>query len=99
MKYEANTLVQVYKGSPTFIDGEIGKIIDRDPLGGGYAVASLEAVVKEKGDIPKLLTNHVKWVEESNLEPITFEKPKKTYGTIIGSFLAGAVIGAIGLYG
>ena len=95
MKYKTDTLVQVYKGTPTLIDGEIGKIVDRDPLGGGYAFASLEDIYEHKHDI----LNHVKWVDEPNLGPITFEQPKKSYGAIIGAFLLGAAIGAIGLYG
>ena len=98
MKYKANTLVEIYKGSPVFIDGEIGKIIDRDPLGGGYAVAPLEAVIREDGDIGKLLNNHVKWADESDLKPITFNKPKKSYKEIILSFLLGVSFATSFLY-
>lgn len=94
MKYKTDTLVQVFKGSPTFIDGEIGKIIDRDPLGGGYAFASLEDIYENGDDI----LSHVKWVEEENLAPITFDKPRKSYKQAIVGLLTGLLLGAGVIY-
>ena len=99
MKYESGTLIKVYVGSPTFIDGELGKIIDRDPNDGSYAVAPLEAILKEEGNIDSLLRNHVKWVKESDIEPITFTRPKKSYKSYIIGFILGAVVSTTFLYG
>ena len=96
MKYESDTLIKVYEGTPTFEEGLLGKIIDRDPNDGSYAVASLEAIVKEDGDVYVLLRNHVKWVKEDDMRPITFDRPSIPKKINIGSIiilLLGIVIG------
>lgn len=92
MKYKQGDLIIIYKGSPTFGDGILGQVIDRDPMDKSYAVASLESVFKEKGDVPKLLEYHVKWVAEDNINLINFDKPKKDYRNVIIGF-CGVVFG------
>lgn len=82
MKYNTGDFVLVYKDTPTFKEGCLAQVIDRDPNDNSYAVADLRAVGLERGDIPSILNNHVKWVKEEHLTSINFNKPKGFFAWI-----------------
>lgn len=76
LKYEVNTPIIIYKETPTFIDGGIGLIIERDPFTTSYGVVLLGAYYAYDADLEKLMRREMKWVAQDNLIPITFDKPK-----------------------
>ena len=76
MKHNVDDFVLIYSDTPTFKDGALGKIIDRDTHDKSYLVAPLEDVLKCEGDTVKLL-EYGKWVEDSNFKVITFDRPNK----------------------
>jgi hypothetical protein len=98
MKYKAGDIVIVHKKTPTFHEGAVCRVIDRDPLkasGGGYAVCPLEDYGKYKHDMGRVYDN-VKWVAEENMTKIVYEKAStqmiKSIACIAGIFLVGAVV-------
>ena len=99
MKYKPSDLVKIYKDTPTFIDGQICVILDKDPNDGSLSVAPLEVTAMEEYDTMRLLQNHSKWVETDRIEKITFDKPKKSL-KLVNALLFGVLVGlAVGLYG
>jgi len=78
-EFKPDDLVLIYKGTDTFFDGALAKILDRDPDDNSFIVADLEAVYSEKGDVKKLLKHHAKWVKQSNMKKVNFEKPAPTF--------------------
>jgi len=74
LKYEVSTPIVIYKETPTFIDGGVGVIIERDPFTTSYGVVLLEAYYQYEGDLQKLMRREMKWVSQDNLYPIDFEK-------------------------
>ena len=110
-KYEPGETVVVYK-SPSFIDGEVGTIVDVDKWSDKrttYFICPLKDLgalereaYKEGGDsmvdMNKML-NLSRWVKEDNLKRITFDKPtwkQKHFKSIL--FLLGYVLLALGAY-
>ena len=86
MKYKVEDLLVVYKDTPTFKDGAIVKVIERDPNDGSYSVASLESIFETKGDKIKLTCYHCKWVKEQDVYPITFNRRKGLISYLKGLF-------------
>ena len=74
LEYTINTPVVIYTDTPTFIDGGIGIIIERDPFTLSYGVVLLEDYYVCNGDIMVLLKRHLKWIDPENLEPISLDK-------------------------
>jgi hypothetical protein len=77
-EFKVEDVVIVYKDTPTFKDGAVAQIIDKDPNDGSYAVADLRDVGKADRDIQKLLTRYVKWVDPTNMSKIEFKKVEVT---------------------
>lgn len=75
---DIDTIIIIYENTPTFENGAIAKIVDRDPHDESYAVAELSDIYKENGDITKILERHVKWVKVHDFYPVYFER-KKTW--------------------
>jgi hypothetical protein len=78
-KFNVEDVVLVYKDTPTFKDGTVGQIIDRDPHDNSYAVADLRDIGKADRDIGTILNRHAKWVKPENMTKLNFEKPKKNW--------------------
>lgn len=97
-KFNVEDVVVIYKDTPTFNEGTVAQIIDRDPNDNSYAVADLRDVGKADRDIGIILNRYVKWVKPENMQKLNFNKPKFDYlrlGFLI-IMLAGA--GGIGYY-
>lgn len=86
-KFSVEDVVLVYKDTPTFKDGTVGQIIDRDPHDDSYAVADLRDIGKADRDISTILNRHVKWVKPENMVALTFDRPKASLLTRILKFL------------
>jgi hypothetical protein len=88
-EYKVDDLVLIYEGTPTYEDGTLGKVIDRDISGDwdpepSYFVATLEEVYSAEGDIGKLM-GQAKWVSQENITKVVFEKPEER-GTFLESY-------------
>lgn len=68
----------VYADTPTFIDGALIKVVDRDAFNGDLYVATLDNVYKHKGEVMELL-NGAKTVKPEFIHFFDFKKPKKSY--------------------
>jgi hypothetical protein len=77
MKYKQGDVCIVYKDTPTYSDGGVVQVIDRDPNDGSYSVAHLQEVGKCDMDIIRILQHHAKWVKEEDLQLIDFTRPMK----------------------
>ena len=75
-KFEIEDVVLIYKGAPTFVDGMVGQIIDRDPHDDSYAVADLRDIGKANRDIGVILNNYTKWVSPDYMVKLSFDPPK-----------------------
>jgi hypothetical protein len=87
MKYKADDFVVVYKGTPTYEDGALGKVVDLDRQDKSYLIGSLETILRTNGDLERVMES-AKWVKETNLERITFKPSlfKRIYRYILGLF-------------
>ena len=74
LHYKVGTPIVIYKETPTFVDGGVGIIIERDPFTISYGVVLLEAYYAYEGDVQKLMKRELKWVDQGNLYPINFDK-------------------------
>lgn len=75
-EYKVADIVLIYRGTPTFEEGNVGQIIDRDPDNNDYLVAPLRDIGKVDGDINKILQRYGKWVKPENMTKLEFDKPK-----------------------
>ena len=98
IKFEVEDVVLVYKDTPTFKDGTIAQVIDRDPEDNSYAVADLRDIGKANKDLGIILTHYVKWVKPENMYKLSFDRPE-TSSRAIG-FVIGIVLGLfiLGMY-
>lgn len=87
-------VVLVYKDTPTFEDGMIGQIIDKDPNDGSYLVADLRDIGKADRDIGVILERYGKWVKPEHMCKLEFEKQSSfsVLPYIIGSILGGGLV-------
>lgn len=92
--FNVEDVVLVYKDTPTFKDGAICQVIDRDPNDNSYAVADLRDIGKADRDIAVILKNHVKWVDPSNMVKLEFDKPEDESHFFI-DYILPALIGTI----
>lgn len=92
MKYKPSDLVKVFKNTPTFIDGQICVVLDRDPEDDSLSVAPLEVTALEEYDTIRLLKNHAKWVKKEDVEKISFNRSKYKLKAPAAFFL-GALFG------
>lgn len=76
--FNVEDVVLVYKDTPTFEDGAICQVIDRDPNDNSYAIADLRDIGKADRDISVILNRYVKWVSPENMIKLEFDKPKDT---------------------
>ena len=74
-QFKTEDVVLVYEGTPTFEDGMVGQIIDRDPNDDYYAVADLRDIGKADRDIGVILERHVKWIHPENMVKLEFDRP------------------------
>ncbi len=72
--YKTQDVVLVYKGTPTFEDGMVGQVIDKDPNDGSYLVADLRDIGKADRDIGIILERYGKWVKPEHMRKLEFEK-------------------------
>lgn len=75
MKYKVDDTLVVYNDAPTFVDGAIVKVIERDTIDGSYSVARLEDIYDAGGDITKLMERSCKWVKEEDVYPVIYKRP------------------------
>lgn len=94
--FKPEDIVLVYTDTPTFEDGTVAQIIDRDPNDDSYSIVELKDIAKAKGNVIKLY-DMAKWVKPENMTKLSFVKPDKfsVLGFCIGITL-GSTIG-IGL--
>lgn len=85
-KLNIGQCVLVYKGTPTYENGAVCVILDRDPNDNSYAVATLEEVGLCEGSNKKLLQRFAKWVDRSNLDVISFERKQNLLDKLKGLF-------------
>ncbi len=86
-KFNVEDVVLVYKNTPTFKDGAICQVIDRDPNDDSYSVADLRDIGKADRDIGIILNRYAKWVKPENMKKLYFE-PKKNYTRYLIGLLA-----------
>jgi hypothetical protein len=86
-KFNVEDVVLIYKDTPTFLDGAVAQIIDRDPNDGSYAVADLRDIGKADRDINIILNRYSKWVSPEHMVKLTFDLPKPSLTTRILRFL------------
>ena len=79
MKFQVEDVVLVYKKTPTFEEGAVCQIIDKDPNDNSYAVADLRDIGKADRDIDTILRRYVKWVNPENMSRLTFDKPENIF--------------------
>jgi hypothetical protein len=98
--FNVEDIVIVYTGTPTFIDGSVGQIIDRDPNDNSYLVADLRHVGKANMDIGVIMKHYGKWVKPENMKKISLDKPKVfiPYYTIMLGFGIISGLVALGVY-
>lgn len=92
-----NQYIRIYKKTPTFIDGDVAKIIDKDPKDNSYLAIPAESLRNVKIDVH--LYDHAKWVSPDNFELINFDRPYKPYMKYVvgaGMLLLGFIIGLYG---
>lgn len=77
--FNIEDVVLVYKDTPTFKDGTIAQIIDRDGNEPNeYLVADLRDIGKANRDINVILNRYGKWVKSENMHKLYFDKPKES---------------------
>jgi hypothetical protein len=88
LKHKVGDTVVIYKDTPTYKDGALGKVIDFSSEDKSYLIGTLEDVLRFNGDMERLLDSG-KWVTETNLELITFQRRtlKTAILDVIGAFL------------
>lgn len=109
LQYNKDDLVIVYKGHQSFIDGDVCKILDKDPINGHYLVTTLESIGKAKRANPhhyemELYRNDSHWINNKDCKKINLVKPTlfEQYETYIIGFLAtfgfsvGVILGYLG---
>jgi hypothetical protein len=77
MKFKQGDVCIVYTDTPTYTDGGVVQVIDRDPNDGSYVVAHLQEVGKCDMDVIRILQYHAKWVKEDDLQLIDLTRPLK----------------------
>lgn len=77
--FNVEDVVLVYKDTPTFEDGAVCQIIDRDPNDDSYAVADLRDIGKANKDIGVILNRYAKWVKPENMVKLEFEKVEERH--------------------
>ncbi len=82
-KFKTEDVVLVYKNTPTFEEGTVAQIIDKDVNEDEYLVADLRDVGKADRDIGALLQYHAKWVKAENMRVVKFSKPAKYEYTLM----------------
>lgn len=75
-EFNVEDVVLIYKNTPTFTDGTIAQVIDRDPNDNSYAVADLRDIGKADKDIGIILNRYAKWVKPDDMVKLSFDKPK-----------------------
>lgn len=97
-KLNPEDVVLVYKGTPTFEDGMVGQIIDKDPNDGSYLVADLRDIGKADRDIGVILERYGKWVKPEHMEKLDFEgKSFSVLPYLISSIIGGSIV-AVSFY-
>lgn len=94
--FNVEDVVLVYKDTPTFKDGTIAQVIDRDPHDNSYAVADLRDVGRADRDISIILERYVKWVDPKNMKLLTFDRPKQSNfkkNLLLGGLMVGSLVG------
>ena len=89
-EYKVDDLVLIYEGTPTYEDGTLAKVIDRDISGEwdpdpSYFVVTLEEVYSSGGDILELM-GQAKWVSSENLTGVDFEKPEVEESSFLNKY-------------
>lgn len=92
--FNVEDVVLVYKETPTFEEGAICQVIDRDPNDNSYAVADLRDIGKADRDISIILNRYAKWVNPENMVKLEFDKPEDE-GHFFIDYILPALIGAI----
>ena len=98
MKFNVEDVVLIYKDTPTFKDGTVGQIIDRDPNDDSYAVADLRDIGKADRDISIILNRYVKWVKPEHMVKLSFDKPEPQTDLklwLVVGFVTACVLGGI----
>lgn len=85
MKYKVEQVMLVYDDTPTFEGGAVVQIIDFDSHHGSYLVSTLQDVGKKDRDIQRLLDTG-KWVKETDVVPLYFNRPKSLWQKFLGLF-------------
>ena len=75
MKYKVEDTLIVYNDAPTYIDGDLVKVIERDTIDGSYYVASLADIYDVQGDVSKLMERSCKWVKEEDTALVSYKRP------------------------
>ena len=101
-KFNIEDVVLLYKGTPTFEDGAVCQIIDRDPNDESYIVADLRDIGKADRDVNVILRRHTKWVKSEHMQKLEFDKLEeddRLHFTAIQIFIIMAVtMSLLGIY-
>ena len=81
-EFEIEDVVLIYENTPTFEEGAICQVIDRDPNDNSYAVADMRDIGKADRDIDVILRRHVKWVSPTDMIRLTFNRPESLWQRI-----------------
>lgn len=81
-KHKQGEVVEIFKGTPAHMDGDVAVILDRDPHNDNYIVVSTRWLEKFDCDPDNLLQRQGKWVESKHFRKLHFTKPNKIYLTI-----------------